>query len=187
MKTCKANDVPVGAFVEFDARQMLVVDDDTIRNGIEKWIRGEIDGLCTTYVTNMSELFCDQTDFNQPIGDWDVVNVTDMSSMFYNAKSFNKPIVNWSVCNVTDMNRMFIGAESFNHPLNDWDVSNVTDMAVMFGDAESFNQDISRWDTSNVLDMSYMFCNADSFDERYLNDWCCYSVDEGLHWSDREE
>lgn len=57
METCKANGAPTGAFVEFNERQMLVVDNDTIRNAIKRWLSGEIDGVCTTYVTNMSYMF----------------------------------------------------------------------------------------------------------------------------------
>ena len=96
MKTCKANGALVGAFVEFNERQMLVVDNDTIHRAIKAWLVGDIDGVCTTYVTNMSDLFFDEHDFNDQIGDWDVSNVTDMSHMFCAAVSFNQPIC-WSL------------------------------------------------------------------------------------------
>ena len=36
MKTCKANGALVGAFVEFNERQMLVVDNDTIHRAISR-------------------------------------------------------------------------------------------------------------------------------------------------------
>ncbi len=162
MKTCKANSAKVGDFVEFEDRQMLVVDDETIHNAIKGWLAGEIDGVCTTYVT-------------------------DMSNMFFYAKSFNRPIGDWDVSNVTDMSNMFFCADSFNQDISSWDVSNVTDMRNMFSFATSFNQDISSWDVSNVTNMSYMFYNADSFNETCLTKWDCYNVQEGRRWSEREE
>lgn len=110
MKTCKANSAPVGAFVEFNGRQMLVVDNDTIRNAIKQWLAGEIGGVCTTYVTDMSAMFACVKSFNKPLNDWDVSNVTDMSAMFYLTKSFNQPLNDWDVSNVTNMEYMFSGA-----------------------------------------------------------------------------
>ena len=92
MKTCKANGAPVGAFVEFEGRQMLVVDNDTIHKAIKQWLTGDIDGVCTTYVTDMRELFCNVRDFNQHLDDWDTSNVITMNSMFFRAESFNQPI-----------------------------------------------------------------------------------------------
>ena len=44
-------------------------------------------------VTDMSGLFADATDFDEPLNDWDVSNVTDMSYMFYRATSFNQPLI----------------------------------------------------------------------------------------------
>lgn len=135
MKTCKANSAPVGAFVEFNGRQMLVVDNDTIRNAIKRWLAGEIDGVCTTYVTDMSGMFTGVKSFNQPIKDWDVSNVTDMKYMFCYTESFNQSLDNWDVSNVTDMSAMFYLTKSFNQPLDNWDVSNVTNMEYMFSGA----------------------------------------------------
>ncbi len=47
------------------------------------------------------------SNFNQPIGNWDVSNVTDMYGMFFELSTFNQPIENWDVSNVTNMFRMF--------------------------------------------------------------------------------
>lgn len=38
--------------------------------------------IVTTRVTDMQELFKDNTTFNQPIGSWDTSNVTTMRGMF---------------------------------------------------------------------------------------------------------
>ena len=56
-----------------------------------------------------------ESDFNQPIGDWDVSNVKDMNGMFYNAKSFNQPIGDWVISHKTDCDNMFYGAKSFEY------------------------------------------------------------------------
>ena len=121
--------------------------------------------VCTTPVTDMSEMFLNDTAFNQPIGAWDVSNVTDMSSMFSGAAGFNRFIKGWDVSNVTNMSEMFRSASSFNQPIGDWDVNNVTDMSSMFFYARSFNQPIGNWDVNNVTDMRRMFSFAGSFNQ----------------------
>ena len=45
--------------------------------------------------------------FNQPLDNWNVLNVTDMSYMFDDARSFNQDIGSWTTSNVTDMEAMF--------------------------------------------------------------------------------
>ena len=41
-------------------------------------------------------MFQDATNFNQPIGNWDISNVTTIESMFFKATSFNQDIGNWN-------------------------------------------------------------------------------------------
>lgn len=130
--------------------------------------------LDTSKITNMSGLFENQKDFNQPICNWDVSNVTNMSNMFYNAYKFNQPLDSWDVSKVTNMSRMFYNARNFNQPIGgwySWDVSNVTDMKYMFYGANKFNHSIGEWDVRNVTDMSYMFnCYKGKFCQD-LDDW----------------
>ena len=127
-------------------------------------------------VTDMSELFNQQTDFNYNINDWNVSNVTDMSRMFLDAHEFNQPLDKWDVGNVRDMSRMFLDAENFNQDISRWDVSNVTNMEFMFHGAYSFNQPLEEWNVSNVIDMANMFSDRDvdinvsSFNQP-LNKW----------------
>ena len=138
-------------------------------NDLPKKLR-DISTWDVSNVTDMSGLFADATDFNQPLNDWDVSNVTDMSYMFYRAESFNQPLNDWDVVSVTDMSNMFEGATSFNQTLNDWDVVSVTDMSRMFEGATSFNQPLNDWNIVSVTDMSMMFEGATSFNQP-LNDW----------------
>ena len=56
--------------------------------------------VCTTQITNMSNLFKDKHSFNDDISNWDVSNVTNMNYMFKNARAFNQDISSWDVSNV---------------------------------------------------------------------------------------
>jgi len=51
---------------------------------------------------------------------WDVRAVTDMSNAFAYQEDFNTEISCWDVRSVTDMSEMFLGAASFNQDLNKW-------------------------------------------------------------------
>ena len=62
----------------------------------------------------------------------DTSNITDMSDLFFENTTFNGYIELWDVSNVTNMHRMFYDANKFNQPIGDWDVSNVTTMDCMF-------------------------------------------------------
>jgi len=50
------------------------------------------------------------SEFNQPIGSWNVSNVKDMESMFQKSK-FDKPIGDWNVSTVDDIWSMFQESE----------------------------------------------------------------------------
>jgi surface protein len=136
----------------------------------------DVSKVVPSLVTDMSDLFKNNSTFNQNISTWDVSNVTNMSGMFYgavtgSATAFNQPIGDWDVSNVTNMSGMFYGATAFNQPIGDWDVSSVTDMSAMFlssaliSDVNAFNQPIGNWNVSNVTDMSNMFSYARNFNQ----------------------
>ena len=73
-----------------------------------------------------------------PIETWDVSNITNMSNLFNNKAEFNEPLNNWDVRNVVNMSRMFNKATSFNQPLNNWKVSANANTTNMFRDATAF-------------------------------------------------
>ena len=101
-----------------------------------------MNSLCTSKVTNMSRLFCN--DFSESYESWRYFD-------------FNEDISAWDVSNVANMEGMFNIVEAFNCDLSVWDVSSVTNVEDMFQYASSFNQDISSCDTSNVTNMQHMF------------------------------
>ena len=143
---------------------------------------GHISDWDTSQVTDMSELFYQADEFNEPLNNWDVSNVITMQGMFSHASSFNQPLDNWDVSSVLNISGMFRGGGAqvpsvFNQPLNNWDVSNVTNMFGVFEQAISFNQPLNNWDVSNVSVMSYMFNYATSFNQP-LDNWDVSNVVE---------
>ena len=133
------------------------------------------DRVVTTPVTNMYQLFKDETTFNQNIGSWDTSNVTRMDNMFWRADAFNQDIGSWDTSSVTEMDSMFRSALAFNQDLSQWDVSSVTQMENMFRTARVFNQNIDNWDTSSVVNMTSMFHDATAFNQN-IDGWDTSSV-----------
>ena len=75
------------------------------------------------------------------MNEWNTILITDMSVLFLNMIEFNEPIGNWNTSNVTDMSAMFLDAINFNQDISQWNTSNVTDMTSMFFNAiNSINQ-----------------------------------------------
>ena len=70
------------------------------------------------------------SNFNKPIGDWDVSNVTILTGMFRNSK-FNQDISNWDVTNVKRMDNMFANS-SFNKDISSWNIRKDCDIKMMF-------------------------------------------------------
>jgi surface protein len=126
--------------------------------------------------TNLSGMFLEVTDFDSAIGNisgWNVSCVADMHNLFYHS-DFNQPIGSWDVSQVLDMSGMFENATEFNQDLSAWNTSNVTSMSYMFYQASAFNQQIGSWDTSHVLSMDSMFSGANLSTASYdalLNGW----------------
>ena len=153
-----------------------VIVDITILNGMIA-AQDDITTVVTSKITDMSNLFHNNTTFNQDISSWDVSKVTDMNQMFAGATAFNQDISSWDVSSVTDMNNMFVGYYAdviFNQSIGNWDVSKVTNMQQMFTGAKDFNQDISSWDVSSVTNMYQMF-DASAFNQD-ISSWDVSSV-----------
>ena len=145
---CSFNKSGIGYSEEVDGETYTVVDRATLVQMIDD---GEdVSKVCTSCISDMSELFRGESTFNRDIGDWDTSSVTDMWGMFYNATAFNQDIGDWNTSSVTNMYIMFANAIAFNQDIGDWDTCSVTDMWGMFQNATSFDQNISGWDVSSV-------------------------------------
>ena len=165
--TIKAYDfASIGTKYELEGVNYLVVDDFTILTQIEL---GNIN-LCTSFVTNMDELFEDNNSenlFNSDISFWDTSNVTSMVNMFYGAEVFDIDISFWNTSKVTNMQSMFLGAISFNQNIGNWDTSSVINMDSMFWNTPSFNQDLTDWCVSNFPSEPSNFAATPSALEEY--------------------
>jgi surface protein len=121
------------------------------------------DTLKTTYLTSMLGLFNSDTNLNiNLLNNWNVRNITIMSSLFNVSTNFNQPIGNWDVSNVTSMIAM-LSNTAFNQNISSWNTSSVTSFYQMFFTNQSFNQTVDTWNVSSAQDMSGMFYNATSF------------------------
>ena len=159
--TCKCPNATAGETVVINGTTYTAVNNSSIA--------GEITNnnynLCTTLVTNMSNLFKDNHSFNYNIGSWDTSNVTNMSFLFNHARSFNQNISQWNVSNVTNMEGMFSNAHVFNQNIGSWDTSSVNTMMNLFAEAYVFNQPIGGWNTSSVTNMHGLFAGARAFNQ----------------------
>ena len=69
-------------------RQGPALTNETLRDWVKRWCGGDHEGLPhistwnTSKVTDMSELFMNQKDFNDDISAWDTSSVTTMKKMF---------------------------------------------------------------------------------------------------------
>ena len=114
-----------------------------------------------SHVTNFSDLFVYQSDFNEDISNWNVSNGTNFETMFRAATKFDKDIGSWDVSSGINFTSMFYGASIFNQDISSWDVSSGTKFHHMFRSAEAFNQDISGWDVYGRLDINGQPTNYD--------------------------
>jgi surface protein len=164
---------PIGSFGEVNGVTYEAVDNALLRTRRDEG--ADLTTLCTTMVTNMSNLFANMFGFNEDISSWDTGNVTVMNGMFLEAASFNQPIGEWDTGNVITFLNMFVGAGSFNQPIGNWDTGNAVGMQGMFARAASFNQPIGNWNTRNVTDMLNMFFRATTFNQN-LSGWCVNQI-----------
>ena len=167
-----------------------IIDDSNINDLVEYYLTDKtklpadlaeipIGEWVVSGVTNMRDVFKEQTDFNENIGNWDVSNVTNMSGLFANT-NFNQDISNWDVSGVTNMNAIFYDCSNFNKDIGRWDVSNVTNMLAMFFGCKKINQDISRWDVGKVTDMDHMFSYCENFNQD-IGNWDVSNVTDMGH------
>ena len=121
-KICKSPTATVGDTEVINGVTYTVVDNTSIITQVA----AANYNLCTTFVTDMSELFRDNTSFNSDISFWDTAAVTNMFGMFSLASSFNKNMGSWNTAAVTDMRGVFYEASAFNQNIGNWNTAAVT-------------------------------------------------------------
>ena len=146
------------------------LNNESIREAVFKWKTdkamailkyGHISYWDVSQVTDMSNLFAYQHDFDEDIGQWDVSQVTTMTCMFHEAYNFNHPLNQWNVSNVTNMRQMFSYCVNFNQPLDNWQINpQITNMQCMFYKAEMFNQCLDSWEVNSNCRIEMMFHKA---------------------------
>ncbi len=99
--------------------------------------------------SSLSAIFFNSDSFNIDINSIDVSNVRILNNTFASS-NYNQPLNNWNTINVVQIQRMFKQNSVFNQPLNNWNTSSVTTFRECFFSASSFNQDVSDWDFSGI-------------------------------------
>ena len=114
-------------------------------------------------VVNIGWMFAN-SNFNQPIGTWNVGNVQRMGHMFVNNTAFNQNIGAWDVSNVWDMRFMFLGATAFNNggspSIGNWNTASLSRPRGMFNGCVAFNHNLGNWNTTNFWDLLDLFAGA---------------------------
>ncbi len=81
----------------------------------------EVPTVLPSTITSLKYAFYGASILNDPnILYWDVHNVLDMSFMFYNAIEFNQPIGNWTVSNLLKLDFMLYGAKNYTEQPSGW-------------------------------------------------------------------
>ena len=144
--TCICPQAKVGDIEVIEGVTYVVVDNSTVTIEINS---GNVN-LCTTLVTDMTELFKDNVSFNSDIGFWDTSNVTFMYALFKNSNSFNQYIGDWDISKVINTAGVFDGAAAFNQDIGNWNTSKVIKMRRTFRGSTTFNQDLTGWCVTNI-------------------------------------
>ena len=145
---------------------------------LKNWAVGDDVSTCdVSHITNLDSAFANKTDFNDPIGSWDVSNVRSTGFLF-RFMDFNQDISKWDTSSMTDMGGMFNYAPRFNQDISTkvvnagtadeyiaWDVSKNRSLIYTFWGATDFNQDIGNWNTRALTDLEYGFAGAKSFNQ----------------------
>ncbi len=112
-----------------------------IQNKITEWY--DSNHIVTTKVSDITNIFKDNTEFNWNINSWDIEHLSDLTWVFEWATSFNKSISSWNTSNITNMTNLFKWATSYNQSILSWNMNKVSNITNMFNWATSYNQNLS--------------------------------------------
>ena len=117
----------------------------------------QFNGVNTSEVTNMSQMFMNCNVSELCLGKFDTSNVTDMSYMFLGCEAKCLDLSGFDTGNVTNMEGMFAECQATSLDLSSFDTGNVTNMCSMFSSCEADIIGLGHFDTSKVTNMSWMF------------------------------
>ena len=92
---------------------------------------GDISAWNVKNAVSLASMFA-HSDFNRDINNWDVSQVEDMSNLFLNNSAFDQSLACWDVSNVTSAANMFYQATSFESNLRDWQLPDSATTTKMF-------------------------------------------------------
>ncbi len=150
----------------------------------------------TKRVNNLYGTF-ELSNFNKPIGNWNLSNVLNSRTLFEYNPVFNQDIsasiqtVGGETYNAwyfplnKDLSRMFIGATSFNKSVSTWNITGSSTLVSMFAGADSLtdvsfeSQNVNlhggvsytSWNFSSSVSLNNMFRYADNFEGAGLGTW----------------
>ena len=143
----------------------------------------------TSNVTTFQYTFRGCSNFNQPIGYWDVSGTTagsPFNGMLYSNLAFNQPLAAWSSSIKGNLSSMFYNCDSFDQDIGNWDMSSVTNLGSFMNGAAIFNNggtgSINSWDVSSCTSFGSCFRAAGQFNQPIggwtMNTSSNYSVDQ---------
>ncbi|UQT03243.1 outer surface protein [Serratia phage vB_SmaM-Yubaba] len=141
----------------------------------ESKYNASVEGCSWGLSADLTGMFQNNTEFNQPLTGWVVNNVRYVKNMFYGATAFNSSVkdLNWEKCE--DFSSMFEGATKFNQDLGTWQFSKwpngIILSANMFKDCPTFKGiGLDKWTGLNFTSVAGMFQNCTVF-EADISNW----------------
>ncbi|MDB4229938.1 BspA family leucine-rich repeat surface protein [Paracoccaceae bacterium] len=126
----------------------------TVNSVNYKTIGGSGDAITTAIIKNRASSWNNATDL---VTTCDVSSITDMSQMFLNNTTFDQDLSAWDTSSVENMRSMFSGAAALTE-VSLPDTGEVTTMYAMFSNANKLAT-VSLPETGKVIRMDFMFLN----------------------------
>jgi surface protein len=120
-------------------------------------------------------MFGNNSNFNQPLNNWNVSNVNNWQNFMNNTDAFNQDLSSWSPSSATIFRTAFRNMANFEGiGVKEWDVSSCTDFFGVFANCASFAEDLSAgatgsWQMESASNMADMFLDTTLTTEKYDN------------------
>jgi surface protein len=129
----------------------------------------------TSGISNMTNMFLGNTNFNNNLSGWNVANVTTMANAFQTANNFAKSgLSNWNVSKCTNFSNMFLNnTNSSTVGISGWTIASGANLTSMFQGASNINSgNFSNWIfNGNNINCTNMFNGCTNFRGVGLESW----------------